>query len=73
MGVESIGPDNQILEKIKGLYKVSSEDVNIDITRGYNMAFGVISKKMIQALQPELVEVVLRNCVPKGKENDDAE
>jgi len=38
------------------------------------MAFGVMTKQMIMAWENERVfEVLMANCVPKGKESDDAE
>lgn len=48
-------------------------DSNIAITRGYNMAFGVFSEKLLQIFYPEILDVVILNCLPKGKESDDAE
>lgn len=42
-------------------------------TRGFNMAFGVLSRPMLKLLQTELIDVLLKNCVPKGIEADDAE
>lgn len=51
----------------------SSEDDNVALTKGYNMAFGVLSKALYQALSPDIFDSLLKNTVPKGKESDDAE
>lgn len=48
-------------------------DENVALTRGYNMAFGVLSKKVFELLNPSVFETLLKNSVPKGKESDDAE
>ena len=45
-------------------------DENVALTRGYNMAFGVMSKPMYSN---DIFDALLRNCLPKGKESDDAE
>lgn len=37
------------------------------------MAFGQLSSTILRAVHVELIETLLSNCVPKGKENDDAE
>jgi hypothetical protein len=51
----------------------SHNDDNVSITRGYNMAFGVMSKKVFNLLSPDIFDTLLKNSVPKGKESDDAE
>lgn len=51
----------------------SHTDDNVSLTRGYNMAFGVLSKKLFNILYPDIFDTLLRNAVPKGKESDDAE
>ncbi len=48
-------------------------DENVALTRGYNMAFGVMSFKVYQILNFQIFDTLLKNCVPKGKESDDAE
>ena len=45
----------------------------MDFTRGYNMLFGHMSKTIIRRLGNQIIEVVISNCVPKGRENDDAD
>ena len=37
------------------------------------MAFGVLTKKMYLALSPDIINVLLSNCVPKGDDSDEAE
>ena len=58
---------------IKSLFEPSKSDLNIAVTRGYNMAFGVLTKKLLNHVYPEIVDVLLANSVPKGNESDEAE
>jgi hypothetical protein len=51
----------------------SLSDQNVSLTRGYNMAFGVMSKRVYELLSPEVFEILNKNAIPKGKESDDAE
>ena len=37
------------------------------------MALGSLSGKLYRELNVELIETLLKNCLPKGKESDDAE
>jgi tubulin-specific chaperone D len=59
------------------LFKPSQSDDNISVTRGLNMALGVLSKSLLQndslGVSRMLIETLVSNCVPKGKESDDAE
>jgi hypothetical protein len=55
------------------MFKPSYFDENIAITRGYNMSFGAMSQPLIAHLNPEIIDIMTRNCIPKGKETDDAE
>jgi hypothetical protein len=48
-------------------------DQNIAVTRGYNMAFGVFSQKLLKYFSPDIVDILCKNCVPKKTESDDAE
>jgi hypothetical protein len=48
-------------------------DMNIAITRGYNMAFGVMTQALLLFFGKRVIETVLANCVPKNRESDDAE
>ena len=48
-------------------------DENISVTKGYNMALGALSGRLYRELNVELIETLLKNCLPKGKEQDDAE
>lgn len=41
------GDWDQMVKEITNLFKPSMQDDNIAITRGYNMAFGVLSEGMI--------------------------
>jgi len=63
----------EILKIVAAMFKPSMQDENIAITRGYNMAFGVLSKGFAEELGLELVEVICKNCVPKGNNADEAE
>jgi hypothetical protein len=47
--------------------------MNISITRGYNMAFGVLTGKILEGLYPDILEVTVSNVVPKGNDSDEAE
>lgn len=53
--------------------KPSAVDENVALTRGYNMAFGVMSKRLYEILFPDIYETLNKNAVPKGKDSDDAE
>lgn len=55
------------------LVQPSVQDQRMDFTRGYNMLFGHMSKTIIRRLGNQIIEVVISNCVPKGRENDDAD
>jgi hypothetical protein len=55
------------------LFKASADDENIAVQRGYNMAFGSLSYDLLLELNVELLDTLLRNCVAKGIEFDDAE
>ena len=37
------------------------------------MAFGNLSKFLLQQLYPDVIETLIKNAVPKGTESDDAE
>lgn len=55
------------------MVKPSQFDDNVALTRGYNMAFGVMSRKLYQLIGDDVFDALLKNAVPKGKESDDAE
>lgn len=56
------------------MFKPSIFDEQINITRGFNMAFGQLSSTLLRQLNVELINTLLQNCVVfKPKENDDAE
>jgi tubulin-specific chaperone D len=69
----SIDSSNLIVAHVSKLFEPSKNDQNIAVTRGYNMAFGVLSTKLLEHFNPEVLEVLMANCVPKGRESDDAE
>jgi len=48
-------------------------DDSISVTKGYNMALGSLSGKLYLELNVELIDTLLKNCLPKGRESDDAE
>lgn len=56
-----------MIEQMHKLYKRSSIDDNQAMTRGFNMAFGVLSHALLQKLNVELIETLLTNCLPRGK------
>jgi len=51
----------------------SMNDENIALTKGYNMAFGALSTRLLIEMNVDLIDTLLKNCIPKGKESDDAE
>ena len=51
----------------------SKTDDNIALTKGYNMAFGAVSMRLLAEIADDLIDTLLVNCLPKGKESDDAE
>ena len=57
------------------MFKPSMSDDNISVARGYNMAFGVLSAHVLQdkAFKVEVIETLMANALPKGKESDDAD
>ncbi len=55
------------------MFKPSSVDENVAITRGYNMSFGGLSKQLLLLLNPDVLDTLIKNCIPRGKETDDAE
>ena len=68
------GPSGvEFLKLIRRFFKPSTFDDNVAITRGYNQAFGMLSRALLLKIKDELLDVVLRNCVPRGADNDDAE
>lgn len=61
------------MKEVQQMLKPSSVDENVALTRGYNMAFGVLSKQFYQILIPDLFDTLIKNAIPKGKETDDPE
>jgi len=62
-----------VISSISKLIERSVKDSNIDVTRGYNMLFGHLSRSIILCMQQTLLKTVCHNMVPKGRANDDAE
>lgn len=47
---------------------------NIDETKGYNMAFGSLSRSILEKLNVELIDTLIGNCVASSaKLSNDAE
>ena len=69
--------NSPFVREIVSLFKPSSNDDNISVTRGLNMALGVISDQLLRnkslGIASELIATLTSNCLPKGKESDDAE
>ncbi len=55
------------------MFKPSSVDENVALTRGYNMSLGVLSTQLYSLLNSDLYDTLIKNSIPKGKETDDAE
>lgn len=62
-----------MVKEIQKLFTPSGEDENLAATRGYNMGFGSLSFDLLEELNVELIDTLMRNCVSKGREQDDAE
>ena len=73
LGGKDVKSEDAVMQEFANLFEPSQVDQNISVTRGYNMAFGVMSKSMVTAFGNKPFEVLINNCVPKQKENDDAE
>lgn len=65
--------NNKLIESIPKMFDQSLTDPNPSLTRGYNMAFGVLSKDMLKKYGTRVIEVLMRNSLIKGNEADDAE
>jgi tubulin-specific chaperone D len=62
-----------VIKSISKLIERSVKDPNVDMTRGYNMLFGHLSRSIILCMQQKLLKTVLSNMIPKGLPNEDAE
>ena len=62
-----------IIAEIRDLLGPSTNDQNIAVTKGYNMALGVLSGRLLQEMSAELIQTLSTNCIAKGQESDDAE
>ena len=71
---EELGPDRQfIIQEVRDLMGPSTNDANIAVTKGFNMALGVLSGRLLQEMSGELIRTLCTNCIAKGRESDDAE
>ncbi len=53
---EEISADRQfIIEQVRELFAPSSNDLNIAVTKGYNMALGVLSGRLLKEMSTELI------------------
>jgi hypothetical protein len=71
LSCETLDAGDKVVQEIRKMLNPSSNNENVSLTRGYNMAFGVMSPKLYRILQPDIFEVLLRNTIPQ--ESDDAE
>ena len=64
-----------LITELMSMVKASMYDDNISVTRGFNMAFGVLSTHVLERdnLYLTLIRSLMQNCLPKKKESDDAE
>ena len=62
-----------IIQEVRELLSPSSNDQNIAVTKGYNMALGVLSGQLLSEMSEELIRTLASNCIAKGRESDDAE
>ena len=62
-----------IIAEIRDLLGPSTNDQNIAVTKGYNMALGVLSGRLLSEMSAELIQTLSTNCIAKGQESDDAE
>jgi len=64
-----------LITELMAMVKASMYDDNISVTRGFNMAFGVLSIHVLErdGLYLTLIPSIMQNCIPKNKESDDAE
>lgn len=72
-GSPSLDAKSPIILDLQKLFDPSMNDLNIAITRGYNMAFGVMTQALLFFFGDRVIETIMANCLLKNKENDDAE
>lgn len=65
--------DHPIVNELSKLFGPSMEDQNIAVRRGYNLVFGVLTKKMHGFYYPKIFETLMHNCTSHKTESDDAE
>lgn len=68
--------DSPLIKEIMLMFKPSQTDTP-SVTRGLNMALGVLSNTLLAnkglGLANMLISTLMSNCLPKGLETDDAE
>ena len=62
-----------LLNEVRKMLPISINDMNIAVTRGYNMAFGKLSKSLLENLHEDVITTLIKNAIPKKIEADDAE
>lgn len=62
-----------VIQSISKLIDRSVKDPNVDVTRGYNMIFGSLSRSVILCMQQKLLKTVMSNMVAHSRPNEDAE
>lgn len=72
-----LSKDSFLVREIIAIASPTTLESNITVTRGLNMALGVLSDSLLKdptlGLSKYLLDALMLNCLPKGKESDDAE
>ena len=63
----------QIVEKIKSLFDDAVNSTVVETTRGITLGMGGLAKEVLEDLKTDLLSVLMKNSLLKGKQNDDAE
>lgn len=50
--------NNFVVLELSKMFEASKHDQNIALTRGYNMAFGCLSRKLLLHYNPTIIEVL---------------
>lgn len=66
-----LSKDHPILQEISELFEPSREEYDTVLRRGYNLAFGQLTKKMIDCFVSEIFETLMSNCTIKNDATDD--
>ena len=62
-----------LVKSVREMFTPSRTDQSGATTKGYNAAFGMLSASILKQLCPELIEVVMSNCVARGRPSDNVE